>query len=166
VYAATSRHGAASAASIRWGASANAYDYCYQNTLTCTDTTGKFLGAGGLDTSDVVFGVPVNRRMGLPLAGTVGNFVVMVPMRIDLGQAASLIEAMHATYSGISAGFAHTDLDYDEITKLIPPALLREALAAVGMVNYPTEWWQWSYGDRYWALSTGAGHALYAPTQP
>ncbi|MHA6761550.1 M15 family metallopeptidase [Streptacidiphilus sp. PAMC 29251] len=29
-----------------------------------------------------------------------------------------------------------------------------EALTAVGMVNYPTEWWHWSYGDRYWALLT------------
>ncbi|GGQ51013.1 M15 family metallopeptidase [Couchioplanes azureus] len=41
--------------------------------------------------------------------------------------------------------------------------LLSDALSAVGMVNYPTEWWHWSYGDRYWALLTGASHAPYGP---
>ncbi|MGW7018679.1 M15 family metallopeptidase [Streptomyces decoyicus] len=33
-------------------------------------------------------------------------------------------------------------------------AVMGEALSAVDMVNYPTEWWHWSYGDRYWALCT------------
>jgi zinc D-Ala-D-Ala dipeptidase len=30
-------------------------------------------------------------------------------------------------------------------------------------VNYPTEWWHWSYGDSYWALTTGAPAAIYGP---
>ncbi|RNL81438.1 M15 family metallopeptidase [Nocardioides marmorisolisilvae] len=41
--------------------------------------------------------------------------------------------------------------------------LLAEVLGVVGLVNYPTEWWHWSYGDRYWALVTGADAALYGP---
>ena len=41
--------------------------------------------------------------------------------------------------------------------------LLAQALGTVGLVNYPTEWWHWSYGDRYWALMTGAPAALYGP---
>ncbi|MBY8880930.1 M15 family metallopeptidase [Actinacidiphila acidipaludis] len=41
--------------------------------------------------------------------------------------------------------------------------LLSAALTAAGLVNYPTEWWHWSYGDRYWALATGAPAALYGP---
>ncbi len=41
--------------------------------------------------------------------------------------------------------------------------LLSEVLSWAGLVNYPTEWWHWSYGDRYWALATGASHALYGP---
>jgi hypothetical protein len=41
--------------------------------------------------------------------------------------------------------------------------LLREVLQAEGLVNYPTEWWHWSYGDRYWAWVTGAAHATYGP---
>ncbi|MFD4626466.1 M15 family metallopeptidase [Streptomyces sp. NPDC058475] len=43
--------------------------------------------------------------------------------------------------------------------------LLADALTAVGLVNYPTEWWHWSYGDRYWALATGAEHAVYGPME-
>ncbi|WP_348789967.1 M15 family metallopeptidase [Leifsonia sp. NPDC080035] len=42
-------------------------------------------------------------------------------------------------------------------------ALLARTLGAAGFVNYPTEWWHWSYGDRYWALSVGAPAALYGP---
>ncbi|WP_243059793.1 M15 family metallopeptidase [Nocardioides sp. SR21] len=41
--------------------------------------------------------------------------------------------------------------------------LLAEVLEAQGLVNYPTEWWHWSFGDRYWAIVTGAEHALYGP---
>jgi D-alanyl-D-alanine dipeptidase len=40
-------------------------------------------------------------------------------------------------------------------------AALRAVLTSVGMVNYPTEWWHWSYGDRYWAVATGAPYAHY-----
>ncbi|MEV0122337.1 M15 family metallopeptidase [Streptomyces sp. NPDC050703] len=42
-------------------------------------------------------------------------------------------------------------------------SVLGAALSAAGLVNYPTEWWHWSYGDRYWALSTGAPAARYGP---
>lgn len=40
--------------------------------------------------------------------------------------------------------------------------ILATAMASAGFVNYPTEWWHWSYGDRYWVLMTGARHARYA----
>ncbi|WP_188193110.1 M15 family metallopeptidase [Nonomuraea sp. SYSU D8015] len=39
--------------------------------------------------------------------------------------------------------------------------VLVAAMTATGFVNYPTEWWHWSYGDRYWAFVTGASHARY-----
>jgi zinc D-Ala-D-Ala dipeptidase len=44
--------------------------------------------------------------------------------------------------------------------------ILAAALGAAGLVNYPTEWWHWSYGDRYWAFTTGHDHALYGPAAP
>ena len=40
---------------------------------------------------------------------------------------------------------------------------LAAAMTSAGLVNYPTEWWHWSYGDRYWAHVTGAHHATYGP---
>jgi zinc D-Ala-D-Ala dipeptidase len=44
---------------------------------------------------------------------------------------------------------------------------LVSVMRAAGFVNYPTEWWHWSYGDRYWAFATGAPAARYgeAPTR-
>ncbi|MGW2278597.1 M15 family metallopeptidase [Streptomyces sp. NPDC001770] len=43
--------------------------------------------------------------------------------------------------------------------------LLCSVLASAGLVNYPTEWWHWSFGDRYWALGSGAAAALYGPKE-
>ncbi|MER5216671.1 M15 family metallopeptidase [Streptomyces sp. NPDC002838] len=42
-------------------------------------------------------------------------------------------------------------------------AVMGRAMTAAGFVNYPTEWWHWSYGDRYWALLTEAPAAEYGP---
>ncbi|MGW3917108.1 M15 family metallopeptidase [Streptomyces sp. NPDC005070] len=42
--------------------------------------------------------------------------------------------------------------------------ILGRVLTAAGLVNYPTEWWHWSFGDRYWALATGAPSACYGPS--
>jgi D-alanyl-D-alanine dipeptidase len=39
---------------------------------------------------------------------------------------------------------------------------LSRALSGAGFVNYPTEWWHWSYGERYWAQATG-NSACYGP---
>ena len=30
---------------------------------------------------------------------------------------------------------------------------MSRALSTAGFVNYPTEYWHWSYGDRYWAFA-------------
>ncbi|NJP98328.1 M15 family metallopeptidase [Nonomuraea sp. FMUSA5-5] len=43
--------------------------------------------------------------------------------------------------------------------------LLAAALEPAGLVNYPTEWWHWSYGDRYWAMATRAPEAVYGPVE-
>jgi D-alanyl-D-alanine dipeptidase len=44
-------------------------------------------------------------------------------------------------------------------------SVLGRALSGVGMINYPTEWWHWSFGERYWALRTGAGRTRYGPVE-
>ena len=51
------------------------------------------------------------------------------------------------------------------IARAAPASCSSRVLGGAGLVNYPTEWWHWSYGDRYWALATGAPGALYGPVE-
>ena len=44
-------------------------------------------------------------------------------------------------------------------------AILVEAMHSAGFVNYPTEWWHFSYGDRYWALMSQRPEAIYGPVE-
>lgn len=42
-------------------------------------------------------------------------------------------------------------------------AILLSAMEGAGLVNYPSEWWHYSYGDRLWAELTGSPVAFFAP---
>jgi zinc D-Ala-D-Ala dipeptidase len=44
-------------------------------------------------------------------------------------------------------------------------ALLGRLMEGAGFVNYGTEWWHWSHGDRYWAFMTGAAAAIYGTAE-
>jgi zinc D-Ala-D-Ala dipeptidase len=39
--------------------------------------------------------------------------------------------------------------------------IMSKALSSVGFINYPTEYWHWSFGDRYWAYHTKTPTAFY-----
>lgn len=39
--------------------------------------------------------------------------------------------------------------------------ILISILSQAGFVNYPAEWWHWSYGDKYWAYQSRHPYALY-----
>ncbi|WP_321790448.1 M15 family metallopeptidase [Burkholderia pyrrocinia] len=41
--------------------------------------------------------------------------------------------------------------------------VLIAALTGAGFTNYPSEWWHWSFGDRYWAVMQRESHAIYGP---
>lgn len=41
--------------------------------------------------------------------------------------------------------------------------LLRKTLEAVGVMNFPSEWWHFCYGDRLWAEITHQDKAFFAP---
>ncbi len=60
-----------------------------------------------------------------------------------------------------SAGACFFDADGISPDARAHRRLLAAVLTPVGLVNYPTEWWHWSFGDRYWALAVGAPAALY-----
>ena len=64
-----------------------------------------------------------------------------------------------------SAGACYTDADNVGSAARANRRMLGAVLTAVGLVNYPTEWWHWSFGDRYWALDTGADSAIYGPRE-
>ena len=61
--------------------------------------------------------------------------------------------------AGARAARAHRDLADPARSNR---ALLARVLRLVGLVNYPTEWWHWSFGDRYWAWSMGERSALWS----
>ncbi len=44
--------------------------------------------------------------------------------------------------------------------------IMSAVLSSVGFVNYPTEYWHWSYGDRYWAYMKNQTHAIYSNMSP
>ncbi|MGW2108339.1 M15 family metallopeptidase [Streptomyces sp. NPDC001948] len=64
-----------------------------------------------------------------------------------------------------SAGACYTQADNISDQARSNRDILGTALTAGGLVNYPTEWWHWSYGDRYWALQTGAAVAHFGPME-
>lgn len=39
--------------------------------------------------------------------------------------------------------------------------VLSKVMTKAGFVNYPTEWWHWSYGDRYWAAVKKQKYSIY-----
>lgn len=43
--------------------------------------------------------------------------------------------------------------------------ILKDSLESEGVINYPDEWWHFSYGDRLWAEVTGRTEAFLAPIQ-
>lgn len=69
------------------------------------------------------------------------------------------------TYQDLTGDYCKTD------SQIIPEQakkyreIMGAALQKVGFINYPTEYWHWSYGDRYWAHQTQQQHALYGPAE-
>lgn len=41
--------------------------------------------------------------------------------------------------------------------------IMTDALEGVGFINYPPEWWHFSYGDHQWAFLVGKTEAIYGP---
>lgn len=64
-----------------------------------------------------------------------------------------------------SSGACYTDAPGLSVRARTNRATLGRALATAGLINYGTEWWHWSSGDRYWALQTQQPAALYGPVE-
>lgn len=53
------------------------------------------------------------------------------------------------------------ECDYINKTAQQNRKVLLEVMRAHNFINYPTEWWHFSYGDRYWAYHQSVKEALY-----
>jgi D-alanyl-D-alanine dipeptidase len=66
-------------------------------------------------------------------------------------------------WNAVDPDLCMTDCDLiDEKTKQ-NRRLLLDVMQAHGFINYPTEWWHFSYGDRYWAYHRQEKMAVYGP---
>lgn len=61
----------------------------------------------------------------------------------------------------IGARISQTDSPYIDQHARNNRNIMSSALSQMGFINYPNEYWHWSYGDRYWAYFTGASWAIY-----
>jgi D-alanyl-D-alanine dipeptidase len=77
---------------------------------------------------------------------------------VDMGMAI-------ADWTTVTPEFCMTH--YEEIPEIVKTnrELLLSILSAHGFVNYPAEWWHFSYGDRYWAYHKKQSHAIYGPAE-
>lgn len=96
---------------------------------------------------------PVNAPSGHQSGAAVDVTLLLEGAELDMGSA----------YGDFSSRGTATDLVCTDACALTPcqranrDALCR-AMAAGGFVNYPQEWWHYSWGDRLWAQITAFGH--------
>lgn len=65
------------------------------------------------------------------------------------------------TYNELKGIFCKTDSQVISEQAKTYRKIMGSVLQAVGFVNYPTEYWHWSYGDRYWAYQKRQPFAIY-----
>lgn len=98
----------------------------------------------------------------LDVAGHVSGSAVDVTLRDDSGRELDLGTLIDETPEESGGRCFTASPDVVGQARALRDELAR-VLGEVGLVNYPTEWWHWSWGDRYWALVSGAPHACHGP---
>nr|WP_241020460.1 M15 family metallopeptidase [Burkholderia sp. Ac-20345] len=73
--------------------------------------------------------------------------------------------AIHLTRSTTSGRPCATELPAASRLVARNRQVLIAALSGAGLTNYPSEWWHWSFGDRYWAVMHDQSHAIYGPVE-
>lgn len=106
--------------------------------------------------------VSVARRLALAVAPHVAGATVDLTLVDSGGRELDLGTPVDATPEQ-SGGACYFDSPLAGRHARANRELLAQVLRGAGLVNYPTEWWHWSCGDRYWALMTGATAAVYGP---
>lgn len=57
----------------------------------------------------------------------------------------------------------HTNSEFVSNEQRKNRKMLLDLMTEVGFVNYPLEWWHYSYGDRMWAAYSGQKKCFYGP---
>lgn len=65
------------------------------------------------------------------------------------------------TYNDLHGIYCRTDSELISPQAKAYRKIMSDVLNKVGFVNYPTEYWHWSYGDRYWAYMLNKKFAIY-----
>ncbi len=68
-----------------------------------------------------------------------------------------------AEWNSVNPDLCLTDCDLIDDEAKQNRRLLHDVMQAQGFINYPTEWWHFSYGDRYWAYHCKEKMAIYGP---
>lgn len=77
------------------------------------------------------------------------------------GKAVDMGIHLDDTYQDLDGTYCKTDSNAISEQAKAYRKIMAKALTSVGFINYPTEYWHWSYGDRYWAHQTQQKNALY-----
>jgi len=95
---------------------------------------------------------PAGAAVDLTLFDTVQN------RELDMGTEynADPLESEQATYLE-AVNIGETASNYRII--------LKNAMEQEHFICYPSEWWHWSYGDKYWAYTMNEDYALYGPVK-
>jgi D-alanyl-D-alanine dipeptidase len=80
------------------------------------------------------------------------------------GSQADMGSVLNAT-DAESCGACYTESAFIRREAVWHRNVLRHAMTTAGFVNYPSEWWHWSYGDRYWAVVRQQPNAIYGPVE-
>ncbi|MFE7354236.1 M15 family metallopeptidase [Streptomyces sp. NPDC057543] len=100
------------------------------------------------------------QRRGYAKAGAAVDLTLVDADGVELGMGT----AVNANPE-VSAGACYTRADNISPHARANRNILVTALSSAGLVNYSTEWWHFSYGDRYWALTKRQKAALYGPAE-
>ncbi|MCG9546083.1 M15 family metallopeptidase [Vibrio sp. Isolate33] len=95
-----------------------------------------------------VAGHPTGGAVDVSLVDRLGN-------EIDLG-------CQYDEDATISQGKCYSFCGSLEADVIENRRVLFECMEKAGFINYPFEWWHWSYGDKYWAIVAEAPNAFYS----
>jgi len=109
--------------------------------------------------SDLVFNAKIsianptsNSGGGHQTGGAIDVKLMLNDLEVDMGT--DILEFNRKT---------KTDSEHIDSNQRNNRAILNSAMATAGFVNYPAEWWHFSYGDKMWAAYLGKRYAVYGP---